>query len=144
MSNAFDVAAYILSRTGPISAWKLQKLVYYSQAWRATWRDVPLFNNRIEAWANGPVCPDLYNLHRGQFTVSEVTAGNPDNVAADERQDIDGVVEFYSRFTGQQLSDITHAEKPWLLAREGLPPGVRGNHEITLESLTEYYGSIQA
>ena len=91
---------------------------------------------------SGPVCPDLYAQHRGQFTVAEIAAGNAGNLSIDEQQDIDGVVDSYNRFTGQQPSDITHAEKPWLSAREGLPTGVRGNHEITLEALTEYYGSL--
>ena len=32
MANVFDVAAYILKKHGPMTAMKLQKLVYYSQA----------------------------------------------------------------------------------------------------------------
>ena len=65
MANALDVAAAILKRTGPIPAMKLQKLVYYSQAWSLVWDDRPLFKDRIEAWANGPVIPNLYRAHRG-------------------------------------------------------------------------------
>jgi len=65
MANVFDVARYILKHTGPVTAWKLQKLVYYSQAWSLVWDVRPLFPERIEAWANGPVCPELYAQHRG-------------------------------------------------------------------------------
>jgi uncharacterized phage-associated protein len=143
MASVYDVAAYILSKTGPISAWKLQKLVYYSQAWRATWRDVPLFPNRIEAWANGPVCPDLYVHHRGQFTVDSIAVGNAAMLTKEEVRDIDNVVEFYDRYNGQQLSDITHAEQPWLNGRAGLAANERGQNQITLESITEYYGSLK-
>ncbi|MDY6993563.1 MAG: hypothetical protein SVR94_13310 [Pseudomonadota bacterium] len=33
MVNVFDVAAFILRELGEMSAMKLQKLIYYSQAW---------------------------------------------------------------------------------------------------------------
>lgn len=60
MANVRDVADYILAQRGPMSAMKLQKLVYYSQAWHLTWAEEPIFDARIEAWANGPVVPLLY------------------------------------------------------------------------------------
>jgi len=59
MANVRDVAQYILGKVGQTSTWKLQKLVYYSQAWHSVWEDEPLFDAGIEAWANGPVCPEL-------------------------------------------------------------------------------------
>jgi|SRR6516225_8231636 hypothetical protein len=67
MATVFDVAAYILGKKGEMTAWKLQKLVYYSQAWSLVWDLRPLFAERIEAWPNGPVCPDLYRVHAGQL-----------------------------------------------------------------------------
>src|SRR3954447_1771040 len=42
MATAHDVAAHILSQSSPMSAMKLQKLVYYSQAWHLAWEDAPL------------------------------------------------------------------------------------------------------
>ena len=98
--------------------------------------------DRIEAWANGPVCPNLYNRHRGEFIVSDA-GGNSANLSSEEKQDIDRVVDFYGGFSGQQLSDITHSEEPWRRARRGLAPSERGTNEITLEAMTEYYGSLQ-
>jgi uncharacterized phage-associated protein len=57
MVSVDDVAAYILEQRGPMSAMKLQKLVYYSQAWSLVWEDRPLFREEIQAWASGPVVP---------------------------------------------------------------------------------------
>ena len=37
MASAHDVAAYILKKLGPMTAMKLQKLVYYCQAWSLVW-----------------------------------------------------------------------------------------------------------
>ncbi|WP_307850044.1 MULTISPECIES: type II toxin-antitoxin system antitoxin SocA domain-containing protein [unclassified Saccharopolyspora] len=42
-----------------MTAMKLQKLVYYSQAWHLVWDERPLFDEPVQAWANGPVVPDL-------------------------------------------------------------------------------------
>ena len=75
--RAIDVAAYILREQGKMPAMKLQKLVYYSQAWSLVWDDKSLFRDRIEAWANGPVIRNLYKAHRGQFLVSKYSWWRP-------------------------------------------------------------------
>lgn len=56
MANIFDVAKYILTEIGGVSTMKLQKLCYYSLV-ESLRRDPehPLFRERFEAWANGPV-----------------------------------------------------------------------------------------
>lgn len=142
MANVLDVASYILGKTGPISTWKLQKLVYYSQAWHCVWEERPLFEGaRFEAWANGPVCPVLYEHHRGRFTIDAVP-GRPDLLVEDERTSIDAVLDYYGKYSGQQLSDLTHAERPWKDARGNLPLGAFCDEEITLEAMAEYYGSL--
>jgi uncharacterized phage-associated protein len=142
MASAHDVAAYILARRGRMTAMKLQKLVYYSQAWSVVWDERPLFSERIEAWANGPVVRELYDVHRGSFEVTEWPRGDAGRLTGGERETIDSVLDFYGDKPAQWLSDLTHREQPWLLARRGLPDGDRGNHEITLSSLEEYYGSL--
>lgn len=70
MATVYDVAEYILSTQGEMSAMKLHKLCYYCQGWHLVWEGTPLFGERIEAWANGPVIPALYELHRGAFLVA--------------------------------------------------------------------------
>ena len=144
MASAHDVAAYILARQGRMTAMKLQKLVYYSQAWAVVWDERPLFPERIEAWANGPVVRDLYDVHRGHFEVAEWPRGDARVLSAGERETVDTVLDFYGDRSAQWLSDLTHREQPWLLARRGMPDGERGNREITLSSLEEYYSSLPA
>jgi uncharacterized phage-associated protein len=141
-TSVFDVAAYILSKLGAMSAMKLQKLVYYSQAWSLIWEDQCLFNNRIEAWANSPVVPDLYSQHLNQFKVSEIVLGDPERLTETQTETIDKVLEFYGDKSPQWLSDLTHQEIPWLEARRGLASGQRGNQEITQAAMAEYYGSL--
>ena len=142
MAMAHDVAAYILKKTGAITAMKLQKLVYYAQAWSLVWDEKPLFHARIEAWANGPVVPVLYNEHRGMFKVAPWPKGTPQALNREQRETIDGVLNFYGDKTSQWLSDLTHNEEPWRAARQGVGVGARGCREITHASMMEYYSSL--
>lgn len=142
MASAHDVAAYILKKCGPMTAMKMQKLVYYSQAWSLVWDERPMFGERIEAWANGPVIPALYVVHRGQFTVGEWPRGGVENLDQQAIDTIDGVLRFYGDKTAQWLSDLTHQEAPWRDARNGLAPGEYGETEITNASMHEYYSSL--
>jgi uncharacterized phage-associated protein len=144
MASVHDVAAYVLRKMGTMTAMKLQKLVYYCQAWSLVWEEKPLFKARIEAWANGPVVPQLYQVHRGAFKVTRWPQGDP--VAfehdANEKSTIDAVLEFYGGQSSQWLSDLTHGEDPWKNARRGLPPGAPCKNEITTAAMAEYYGSL--
>jgi uncharacterized phage-associated protein len=142
MANAQDVAAYILEKLGCVSAMKLQKLVYYSQAWSLVWEERPLFSERIEAWVNGPVVPSLYEAHRGLFELSRIESGSSDRLSSSDKDTIDHVLEFYGDKSAQWLSDLTHAEDPWIDARKGLAPHQRGNAEISHAAMAEYYGSL--
>ena len=142
MANVHDVAAYVLERSGPVSAMKLEKLVYYCQAWSLVWDDRPLFKAKIEAWANGPVVPQLYRLHRKIFTVASWPAGDPTTLNDLERDTVNAVVSFYGKRPSQWLSDLTHSEPPWRNARLGIPSGAPCKHEITLSAMAEYYGSL--
>lgn len=141
MVSVHDVAVYILQKINPISAMKLQKLVYYCQAWSLVWDEAPIFSEKIEAWANGPVVPELYDSHRGQFLVTTLS-GDSNQLSSASRDTIDAVLNFYGDKTAQWLSDLTHQEAPWREARRGLPEGERSTREITLESMAEYYSSL--
>lgn len=145
MANVFDVAKYILEKTGPIAPTKLQKLVYYSQAWHLVWEGKPLFPERIEAWANGPVVPDLFGWHRGQWSVSaaEMKSGDSSRIKNGKKKTIDSVLKFYGEKSAQWLSDLTHREAPWLDAREGLALGERGNKEIAPAAMQWFYSQIR-
>jgi uncharacterized phage-associated protein len=142
MANVSDVAAAILERQGSMSTWKLQKLVYYCQAWHLVWDETPLFGDAIQAWSNGPVVRSLYDLHKGKFSVAAGSFGDPTKLAQNESETVGAVLKVYGGMSGADIAALTHREQPWLRAREGLADGERGNSEITLESMSEYYGGL--
>lgn len=141
--NVFDVAAYILEKCGTMTAMKLQKLVYYCQAWSLVWDEEPLFPERICAWSNGPVVYELFKLHQGKFKVHSVKKGNSDKLNNTQGETIEAVLSSYGDKPSQWLSDLAHMEAPWREARQGLPDNVRGHNEITHASMMEYYSGLQ-
>lgn len=145
MADIMDVAKYILDHFGDneVTTMKLQKLLYYCQAWSLVWDDKPMFWDRIEAWSNGPVIPSFFNQHRGQYYInSRDINGNSENLSDIEVETIDAVLSLYGDKSSLWLSQLSHSEQPWQDAREGVPLGSRCNNEITLESMAEYYQSI--
>lgn len=146
MANVLDVAAYILAKAGPMVAMKLQKLCYYSHAWHLVWDEHPLFADRIEAWANGPVVRALYREHRLRWELGsdETFGGNPDNLTPAERETIDLVLDFYGQQSAHWLSELTHREDPWrnARARAGLADGERGEAQIFDADMHEYYDGL--
>lgn len=142
MASVHDVAAYILSKHGPMTAMKLQKLVYYTQAWSLVWDDKPLFPEKIEAWANGPVIRELYEQHRGMFKVGKLKIGDPKALTKDEKETVNAVLKFYGDKSSLWLSNLTHREDPWVDARVGMASGQRSGKEITIDAMAEYYGSL--
>jgi uncharacterized phage-associated protein len=142
MHKIFDVAAYVLSKKGRMTAMKMQKLLYYCQAWSLVWDDHPLFDERFEAWANGPVSPTYFAEHRGEYTVAREPKGDPGAIKGASKETVDAVLKAYGDKCPEWLSDRTHREKPWILAREGLPHGERGSREIKQEWIHDYYGSL--
>lgn len=145
MVTVYDVARYILSCKGSMTTMKLEKLVYYSQAWSLAWDGVPLFDDDFQAWANGPVCPALFKSHKGKFIVSEADythLGDKDKLGEEAVETINAVLDYYGDKSPQWLSDLTHQERPWKEARQGVPTGERSENIVSKEVMQEYYGGL--
>lgn len=142
MVNVHDVAAYILAKADrPLSTMQLQKLAYYCQAWHLAWTRDRLFAEDFQAWANGPVCRELYDAHRGRYSITaeDLTAGDPSKISPAQRFTMDGILDAYLPLSGLQLSALTHAEDPWIEARGALAPNARSETVITVDKMRKYY-----
>lgn len=143
MASVFDVATYILEKEGTMSTMKLQKLCYYCQSWSLVWDDEALFDEEFHAWANGPVCRELFFATQGRFSVSASDeSGKSSNLSQNQIDTIDAVLKHYASHDAQWLSQLTHMEDPWNKARAGVPAGVGCDNIITKESMAEYYGGL--
>lgn len=143
--SVFDVALFILESLGAMSTMKLQKLVYYCQAWSLVWDEKPIYNEKIEAWVNGPVIPALFEYHKRRYCVNShfmSRKGNVELLTSEQIETISAVLEFYGDMNPQELIDLTHKERPWLEARGKLYPNEKGRAIISHRMLANYYSSI--
>ena len=146
MANVFDVAEYVLSKLGGTTTMKLQKLVYYCQAWSLAWDGVPLFQEEFQAWMNGPVCNELYQAHKGVFEVGsgffEVFTSDEPGFSEDNYDSMNAIIKDYGDKPPYWLSELTHMETPWRLARNGLTVGEHSSNIISKESMQMYYEGL--
>ncbi len=129
--RAEEVACYIHKKyyslySKDISPIKLQKSLYFLFAYWGGYikkselnssfveedisrkYDAYLYDNRIEAWAYGPVVPDVYTNHR----YAEYGCGN---VEANEyvREFIDDILDDIFVMSDFKLVDISHMDNSW-------------------------------
>jgi len=147
MLTADRVADYFLrlvdeAAGDSISNLKLQKLVYYAQAWHLALTGTPLFEDRIEAWMHGPVIPALYRTYkeRGWQPIPRPTT-TLEEIDAPTLGILDEVWDAYGQFSAKRLEEITHAEDPWKKARARARCGSGDpcTEPITVEDMQAYY-----
>jgi uncharacterized phage-associated protein len=143
MTNVIDVAKYIIrigldsSEEGEydLTPMKLQKLIYFCQGFHLAFFESPLFDEDIQAWEHGPVCPSLYYRLR-KFESNPVILIDADEVSLPDREKhlIDDVYRLYGQYTASKLRNMTHNEGPWKESRQ--------NTVISKESLKRYFDSV--
>jgi len=137
---------------------QLQKLVYFAYGWYLAITGERLMNEYVEAWQWGPVIPSLYSEFKvyGSGPISALAAEysyhglkftthfprvQSEDPARDEfaRRVIAKVWEIYGRFSGVQLSTMTHAaNSPWSQTYE---QDVRGK-DIPDEVIKRYFQQV--
>lgn len=145
MANVQHVARYIVEQLGQMTTMKLQKLVYYCQAWSLAWDEEPLFPEDFQAWANGPVCVELFREHKGKYKVDSnfLNEYKTDAVFSPEQlETINIVLNDYGEDEPYELSELTHKERPWKETRGNLAPGQSSTEVIPKDLMQEYYGGI--
>jgi uncharacterized phage-associated protein len=126
----------------PVSNLKLQKLVYYAQAWYVAQTGERLIPEPFEAWLHGPVCPPLYHRYKGfrWNPIDEPAENYPVVLAVDEH--LREVMEVYGGLSAWDLERLTHSETPWLEARKGVAPDANCTNEISVESMRAFYAPL--
>lgn len=120
---------------------KVQKLVYYAEAWFLANFDRSLTDEFFEAWAHGPVARRVYNKYRDKgwdALPPERARSLPDD---DLTELLDVVYQQYGQFTAKRLEALTHKEKPWREARGDLPPEAKCTNLIDRLTMRNFYGA---
>jgi uncharacterized phage-associated protein len=148
--KVFRVADYFIAKNNTtnkgLSNKKLQKLLYYSQAWHLVLFDgKALFNEPIQAWIHGPAIPRVYG-HFKEFVMGDIVRGVDvvslsSHLTETERKFLDEIWKLYSGFDASYLEALTHREEPWQKARKNVQPYEASTAEISHVDMKEYYGA---
>jgi uncharacterized phage-associated protein len=144
-----DVADYIIMRfeeAGSLSILKLQKLLYYVQAWHLALYDCHCFDGEFQAWVHGPVNRDVYDRFKADKSMySCVTASDIRSNSGYEAlplstcDHVNAVLVAYGGLTDDQLETMTHHEDPWIEARKGFKSNERCEVPIKAATMKQYY-----
>lgn len=154
-----DISTYLILRFQlegiPLSPLKLQKLLYYIQAWHLVFFDKnQLFDDLPEAWVNGPVYRNIYVSHVPTYQMNDVIKQDVsyeslqillketyEKLALTPQQNeyLEAIIKKYGYMTAEQLVYLTHVEQPWNDARAGLGLFDRSNNTISADAMYSYY-----
>ena len=148
-SNLSNYFISLSNETGNlISNLKLQKLLYYAQAWHLAYFGEKLIDGDFQAWVHGPVLPATYREFRSFGWKPIIKAElNQDFIShfcesiVEQKQCelLNDVVDEYFGLTAYELEKMTHLEDPWIIARGDLPPDMPSENIITEASMIDYY-----
>lgn len=122
-----------------ISHLKLQKLVYYAQAWYLANFGEPLFDEEIEAWTHGPVVQSVWNEYK-QYGWDAIPSGEEPILDSKIKDILELIFRKYGDMGAKALENMTHREDPWRKTRGNLPLEARCNKPITKKIMREFYG----
>lgn len=125
---------------------KVQKLVYYAQAWHLANTGKPLFEAEIQAWVHGPVVPNLYQAFK-QFGFNPIVAeikAPPAAIDGDTFEFLEEVWTEYGGYDADYLESLTHHEPPWQMARATFDAGENDFKVIKHDWMMNYYRSLLA
>jgi uncharacterized phage-associated protein len=140
--TASQVAGWLINlshdKEAPVSNLKLQKLLYYSQAWNLAFYKEPLFDEDFQAWVHGPVVPEIFRKYR-EHKWNAIPKLEVARMKAHVREHLEEVWRVYGSLKAFDLERLTHSESPWKSARVGLAPDASSCQVISKKSMRDYY-----
>lgn len=143
--KALDVGRYFIYLANqdqkPITNKKLQKLVYYAQAWSLVLNNKKLFGDPIEAWVHGPAVRSLYGQYKnfGFSPIAEKVELNSIEISSGDKKLLDEIWKVYGKLDPEYLEMLTHSELPWQEARSGLQSHENSKNEISHRAMKSFY-----
>jgi len=147
--NSQDLANYILATTGTMNHLKLQKLIYYVEAYHLAYFEESLIDDDFEAWLHGPVSRKIWDYYKDRANIYDhlSVVGDPETVkkvflrtiTEDQEELINEVLAEYGKESAYGLECMTHEEPPWQKAREGYSPDSKCEEIIQKSLMKKYY-----
>jgi len=123
----------------PITNLRLQKLMYYAQAWYLALNGEQLIPDAFEAWVHGPALPAVWERFSG-YRWSPISEEVPEHRLPEQVEShLREIMEVYGGLMAWDLERMAHGEDPWRYAREGLPPDEESTNVISEERMKRFY-----
>ena len=148
--DSIILSDYILKHYGPMSHLKLQKLLFYCDAYHLAYFGSELVTDEFEAWVHGPVSRKVFSsLKDCSILYSDLSYEDKgidvdkevDKLTSDQKTILKDILDVLSTWSGFQLEAATHKEKPWKEARVGCSPADSCSVKISKSTMLEYYKS---
>ncbi len=120
--KAEDVANYLIflasqenqekEREG-ITNLKLQKILYFAQAYYLAKLGKPLFAEKLEAWNYGPVVPGVYRKFKRHGSNPIIAEKDKSTLAEKDKEILKKVWDAFGGYSASRLVEIVHAHIPW-------------------------------
>jgi uncharacterized phage-associated protein len=121
---------------------KLQKMIYYAQAWSMVMLGKTLFDEDFQAWTHGPVLQTIWDDYK-EFGIEAIPICVCDHeLPEDVTLLLEDIKNVYGEKTGKYLENLTHSEKPWLEARGNLPLEARSTTPISKDTMLAFYKEL--
>ena len=134
-----DSLAKLALSYGEMSNKKLQKVCYYIYSFYLAEHGYKLSNTIFEAWRHGPVSPIIYDMYK-KYGWDNIPKYNGFLLVDSETINFAfKILEYYYKFTADELEDITHQELPWKKARKNLSMYESSNNIISDDDIKNYY-----
>lgn len=141
---ALDIAKWFINAIDrnageSISHLKVQKLLYFAEGWSQLCFDRELFNESMQAWAHGPVVPEVFRALK-EHSWNAIPPIPTDAVIDEETSGLlTEVLSVYGEFSAKTLENMTHADQPWIEARGQCGPEDRCETIIAKEKIKAYF-----
>jgi uncharacterized phage-associated protein len=121
---------------------KLQKLVYYAQAWSLALLGRPLFTEDVRAWAHGPVALSVWHEFKGYGWEALPPPDEAPEFDDETTELLRDVLRSYGEHSARKLEELTHGEEPWQRARGNLPPEASSSAVIPKDHMRRFYQKL--
>jgi uncharacterized phage-associated protein len=144
-------STYLLARIGQMSHLKLQKLLYYEQAFHLVVFEEPLITDDFQAWMHGPVSPKVWQNFKSEGSplhnvlsvsskrVRKIKSRTERVLLPDQIDLINDVIAEYGDKSAYHLECLTHSESPWIDARKGIAADASCRNVISKKSILRFY-----
>lgn len=149
--DSVDLAKFVLAKSGKMTHLKLQKLLYYVEAWHLAVFEEPLLADEFKAWVHGPVSTRVWNAFKDASSplLNDMKISTREArpivqkisrlLRPEQLSLIDDVLGEYGKLNAYELEGLTHSEKPWIEARKGVAADEPGRRPISKTTMMKFY-----